>query len=166
MGLLQELKQDVSTHGAYFGVSSWHILRYASIKIMISFRIRKAFPVTDSLLMSLERIFWGIEISRHANLGSVIFLHPVGVVIGSGVSVGDRTVFNGSNTLGSRYRPRTRELSGGPKLGKNVELGSGAKVLGSISVGNNVLIGANAVVITPLPSNCIAVGVPAKHKPL
>lgn len=166
MGLLHEIKQDVLTHKAYFGVSAHRALRFPSLKILISFRLRRAtrrWPLLNSFLQTIECLFWGIEISPHARLGSVIFLHTVGIVIGSGSVVGDGTVFNGGNVLGNRFRQRAKELSGCPKLGKNVEIGCGAKILGSITVGNNVQIGANAVVITNIPSNSVAIGIPAKH---
>jgi serine O-acetyltransferase len=54
------------------------------------------------------------------------------------------------------------ENSGCPKLGDRVFIGPGAKILGSISIGNDVAIGANAVVTKDLPDNAVAVGVPAK----
>ena len=169
MGLLHEIKQDILAHKTYFGVSTSRAFRFPSLKILISFRLRRAtsrrgISWVNSFLQSIECLFWGIEISPHAQLGSVIFFHTVGVVIGSGSTVGDGTVFNGGNVLGNRYRQRTKELSGCPKLGKNVQIGCGAKILGSITVGNNVQIGANAVVITNIPSNSVAVGIPAKHR--
>jgi serine O-acetyltransferase len=53
-----------------------------------------------------------------------------------------------------------------PVIGNNVDIGAGAKLLGRITIGDNVLIGANAVVIRDVPSNSIAVGVPATVRPL
>jgi serine O-acetyltransferase len=52
-----------------------------------------------------------------------------------------------------------------PAVGNNVDFGTGAKVLGPISIGNNVMIGANAVVITDVPDDCVATGIPAVIKP-
>jgi serine O-acetyltransferase len=52
-----------------------------------------------------------------------------------------------------------------PVIGNNVDIGAGAKVLGPIKVGDNVVIGANAVVIRDVPDDCIAAGVPAVNKP-
>jgi len=52
-----------------------------------------------------------------------------------------------------------------PQLGDNVDVGAGAKLLGNIRIGNHVRIGANAVVVTDVPDNSIAVGVPAVIKP-
>ncbi len=70
------------------------------------------------------------------------------------------------------YRQKLAALPGGygawysaPQFGHNVDIGAGAKVLGNITIGDNVLIGANAVVITDVPANSIAVGVPAVIKP-
>ena len=52
-----------------------------------------------------------------------------------------------------------------PQIGDRVDIGAGAKLLGPIRIGNDVLIGANAVVLTDVPDNCIAVGVPARVRP-
>jgi serine O-acetyltransferase len=52
-----------------------------------------------------------------------------------------------------------------PKIGNNVDIGAGAKLLGPITVGNDVIVGANAVVIRDVPDNSIAVGIPAVIKP-
>jgi serine O-acetyltransferase len=49
-------------------------------------------------------------------------------------------------------------------IGDNVDIGTGAKVLGPITIGNNAVIGANAVVLTDVPENCVAVGIPATIK--
>jgi len=170
MGLLLDIKQDAQLTKRYYGVSSlWEVLKFSSFMILVSYRIRRTvshkIPFVHSVLQTIERIVWGIEISPLAQLDSVIFLHSVGIVIGPSV-VGYGTVFSGGNTLGSRYRPRTRDVAVIPKIGKNVQIGCGAKILGSITVGNNVQIGANAVVITNIPNNRIAVGVPAKHRAL
>ena len=148
MGLLSEIKQDVLAHKAFFSVSTHRAFRFFSLKILISFRIRcfaqrASIPLINAILGAMERILWGIEISPLAKLGSVIFLHSVGIVIGSGSVVGNNTVFNGGNVLGNRYRQRTKALSGCPKIGKNVHIGCGAKILGSITIGNNVHIGCN-----------------------
>jgi serine O-acetyltransferase len=52
-----------------------------------------------------------------------------------------------------------------PQIGDHVDIGTGAKLLGNIRIGNRVAIGANAVVLTDVPDDCIAVGVPATIKP-
>lgn len=87
--------------------------------------------------------------------------HPVGVVIGSGVSIGDNVTLYQNTTLGGR-----RMGDGGgtkyPSIGNNVVVFAGAVILGDIRIGNNAVIGANAVVLSDVPDNATAVGVPAR----
>ena len=74
---------------------------------------------------------------------------------------GDDCVIRNGVTVGLRntgYR-------GSPVLGNRVDIGTGAKILGPIRIGDDVQIGANAVVLTDVPSNCIAIGVPARVLP-
>ncbi|WP_008310301.1 serine O-acetyltransferase [Leptolyngbya sp. PCC 6406] len=70
----------------------------------------------------------------------------------------DRTVrvFTPQVTLGHKDR------SGRPQIGNNVRVTAGAKVLGNIHIGDNVTIGANAVVVKDVPENCVVVGIPAR----
>jgi len=166
--MLEKIKQDYISHRNYYGVSGLKLFKFSSPKIMLSFRIRTAFkqkgiPLINPLMARIERIVWGIEISSKAKLGSVIFLHSIGVVIGANSVIGDGTVFSGSNTIGTRYQ--AGKSASTPIIGKNVQIGCGARILGSITIGDNVEIGANAVVIRSVPSDSIALGVPAHIKP-
>jgi serine O-acetyltransferase len=87
--------------------------------------------------------------------------HSGGIVVSGFASFGDNCRIRNGVVIGlSRV-----EDPCAPQFGDNVDIGAGAKVLGNIRIGNNVLIGANAVVITDVPSNSIAVGVPAIIKP-
>ena len=168
--LFAELKKDFETHRKYCGYSSyWRVLRLPSIKILISYRIRTkarqlGIPLVSPLLALLERILWGIELATDIQLGSVIILHPVGVVIGFGAALGDGTSLCGSNTIGGRYRTQSEKEEISPQIGKNVQIGCGARILGSVTVGDRVSIGANAVVITDIPADSIAMGIPAKWR--
>jgi serine O-acetyltransferase len=114
------------------------------------------------LLSLFNFFFFGIEIASRCSIGRGLILpHTQGTVIGAW-SIGENaTIFQGV-TLGAReldfsYRPSSR-----PVLGDSVTVGAGAKVLGGISVGSDVQIGANAVVLHSLPSHIVAVGIPAK----
>ena len=85
----------------------------------------------------------------------------MGVVIGETTIIKDDVKMYHGVTLGGRGNESGKRH---PTIGSNVEIGAGAKVLGAIEIGDNVRIGANSVVLQNVPSNRIAVGIPAKIK--
>lgn len=102
---------------------------------------------------------FSVDIHPGAKLGKGILIdHATGLVIGETAVVGDGCSFLHEVTLGG-----TGKATGDrhPKLGNNVMVGCGVKILGNIRIGNNVKIGSNSVVLRPLPDNVTAVGVPA-----
>ena len=101
-----------------------------------------------------------MEIHPAAVLGPGTFIdHGVGVVIGETAVVGrDCTIYQGVTLGGTGKETGKRH----PTVGNNVLIGAGAKVLGSITIGDNCKIAANAVVLQDIPDNCTAVGVPAQ----
>jgi serine O-acetyltransferase len=109
-------------------------------------------------------IFWSLNIALHAcdiSPGSKIgkgfsMDHTVGIVIGSGVNAGNNLRVFQNVTCGTRNGVEY------PKIGNNVTLFSGCFVGGGITIGDNVKVGANAVVLNNIPPNSTAVGVPAK----
>ncbi|MCM8794975.1 MAG: serine O-acetyltransferase [Candidatus Omnitrophica bacterium] len=107
-----------------------------------------------------SRFLTGIEIHPGAKIGKGLFIdHGMGVVIGETTEIGDNvTLFQGV-TLGGTGKERGKRH---PTLGNNVVVGAGAKVLGSFRIGDNVQIGANAVVIKEVPDNSVVVGVPGR----
>ena len=112
------------------------------------------------LLSQAARAATGVEIHPGARLGRRLFIdHGMGVVIGETAVVGDDVVlFHGATLGGKTMRHGKRH----PTLGDHVVVGAGAKILGPVWIGNGAQIGANAVVITDIPADAIAVGVPAK----
>jgi len=108
------------------------------------------------------QIVAGIELPCEVVLGkNFIIDHSSGIVISGYARFGDDCRIRNGVVVGLG---RVDE-PGAPSIGNNVDIGTGAKVLGRITVGDNVLIGANAVVIRDVPANSIAVGVPAIVKP-
>jgi serine O-acetyltransferase len=106
---------------------------------------------------------YGCYISEKATIAdSVEFRHPNGIVIGEGVTIGEKVVIYQQVTLGGG-RAGDQALNNYPSIGCNCVLFSGSKILGAISVGDNSIVGANAVVISTVPENSVAVGVPAKY---
>jgi serine O-acetyltransferase len=112
------------------------------------------------LLSQLVRGITGIEIHPGARIGRRLFIdHGMGVVIGETAEVGDDVVmFHGVTLGGTSMRHGKRH----PTVGNRVMIGTGAKVLGPVYVGDDARIGANAVVVHDVPPGASAVGVPAK----
>lgn len=114
-------------------------------------------PGLNHLLRRLQTVVFGIELGNDIALGrGVFFVHPIGVVVGGDSRVGNRVRFMGSNTVG------TAKENGHPVIEDDVVLGAGARVLGPIRVGARAVIGANAVVLSDIPPDSAAVGMPAR----
>jgi serine O-acetyltransferase len=112
------------------------------------------------LVSQTARFLTGIEIHPGATLGPGLFIdHGMGVVIGETAEVGaDVTMYHGV-TLGGVSLERTKRH---PTIGDRVTIGAGAKILGPITVGDDSRIGANAVVVRPVPPRSVVVGVPGQ----
>ncbi len=112
------------------------------------------------LISQLVRFFTGIEIHPGAKIGRGVMIdHGMGVVIGETAEVGDGCTIYQNVTLGGTGKDKGKRH---PTIGKNVMIGSGAKVLGPFTVGDNSKIAANAVVLREVPPNSTCVGVPAR----
>ena len=105
--------------------------------------------------------FWtGIEIHPGATIGHRLVIdHGMGIVIGETAEIGDDCLLYQGVTLGGTGKEKGERH---PTLGNNVLVGSGAKVLGPFTVGDNARIAAGAVVLSEVPANATAVGVPAR----
>ena len=102
----------------------------------------------------------GVEIHPGATIGKGLVIdHGMGVVIGETTVIGDNCLIYQNVTLGGTGKEHGKRH---PTLGNNVMVGAGAKVLGPFKVGDNSRIAAGAVVLTEIPPNCTAVGVPAR----
>jgi len=124
--------------------------------------IRLPCSILYKLLKLISEILTGIDLPCEAKLGRRFRIdHFGGIVISGDAEFGDDCVIRNGVTVGLRHTGQR----GAPVIGNRVDMGAGAKVLGSIRIGDDVAIGANAVVITDVPSNSIAVGVPAKIRP-
>jgi serine O-acetyltransferase len=106
----------------------------------------------------LLRFFTGIEIHPAAEIGRRFFIdHGMGVVIGETAIVGDDVTLYQGVTLGGTGKEHGKRH---PTIGDNVVIGTGARVLGNIRIGENCRIGANSVVLRSVPDNSTVVGVP------
>ncbi len=106
------------------------------------------------------RFMTGIEIHPGAQIGHGFFIdHGMGVVIGETAEIGDNcTLYHGVTLGGTSWAKEKRH----PTLGDNVVIGSGAKVLGPFTVGDNSKIGSNSVVVKEVPESATVVGIPGK----
>ena len=113
------------------------------------------FPFTYATLL-LNKWLNGCVIGAGATFGKgLILMHPVGIVINSKVTGGEKVIIESGVVIGD-------EKGKAPVIGDNVFIGAGAKIVGGISIGDNVKVGANAVVVKDVPSNVTVVGIPAK----
>ena len=107
-----------------------------------------------------SRFFTGIEIHPGATIGRRFFIdHGMGVVIGETTEIGDDVLIYKGVVLGGTALEKKKRH---PTLGNNVIIGSNAIVLGAIKIGDNARIGAGSVVLQDIPPNATAVGVPAR----
>lgn len=124
--------------------------------------LRKAMSLTYKILFKLVQILTGIELPCEARVGrNFVIDHAGGVVVSGYARFGDNCRIRTGVVVGLK----NIEQPCAPDIGDNVDVGAGAKLLGPIRIGNNVSIGANSVVISDIPDDCIAVGIPAKWKP-
>ena len=117
-------------------------------------------PILPRLLSQINRSLTGIEIHPGAKIGRKVFIdHGMGVVIGETAEIGDNCLLYQGVTLGGTGKSHGKRH---PTLKKNVVIGAGAKILGSITVGANTRIGAGSVVVRSVASNSTVVGVPGR----
>ena len=149
------------------------ILSYPGVKAVLFHQIAHFFSVAKFNLIArvisqFSRFLTGIEIHPAAKIGKNFFIdHGMGVVIGETSEIGDNVTIYHMVTLGgispSINSDNQRQVKRHPTLKDNVVIGSGAQVLGPITVGENAKVGANAVVTKDVPANAVMVGIPAKN---
>ena len=166
VNMFKSLKEDIANIQENDPASPSFIevmILYPCVHAMISHRIahklynRKRF-FTARLISQISRFFTGIEIHPGAKIGKKFFIdHGMGVVIGETAEVGDNVTIFHQVTLGGTGKDKGKRH---PTVGNNVFIGSGAKLLGPINVGDNVKIGCNAVVLNDFDSDMTVVGIP------
>ena len=149
------------------------VLTYPGAKAVFFHKIANFFAIAKfhlvaRIISQLSRFLTGIEIHPRANIGKNLFIdHGMGVVIGETSEIGDNVTIYHMATLGgispSVNSNEQRNIKRHPTLKDNVVVGSGAQILGPVTVGKNAKIGANAVVTKDVPENAVMVGIPAKN---
>lgn len=164
LGLWEQIKEDWITHGRDWtkpGFQAVVVQRFGVWRMQIkSLIVRAPFSFLYRMFYRKIRNTYGIELPYTVLLGRrVIVEHQHGIVIHGNSVIGDDCIIRQGVTIGNRYLDQPFEA---PKLGKRVNIGAGAKILGNVTIGDDVCIGANAVVISDIPSGQTVVGIPAK----
>jgi serine O-acetyltransferase len=117
-------------------------------------------PLIPRVISQISRFLTGVEIHPGAKIGRRFFIdHGAGVVIGETAEIGDDCLLYQGVTLGGTGNEKGKRH---PTLGNHVVVGTGAKVLGSIRIGDDVKIGAGSVVVHPVPEGSTVVGIPGR----
>jgi serine O-acetyltransferase len=139
------------------------LLTYGGVQALLAHRVAHALhdtgvPLAPRLLANATRVATGVEIHPAARIGEGPFIdHGTGVVIGETAQIGDNvTLYQGVTLGGTGFQRGKRH----PTVGHDVVVGSGAKLLGPIEVGDRAKIGANSVVIHDVPADSTVVGNP------
>ncbi|NER19684.1 MAG: serine acetyltransferase [Symploca sp. SIO1C2] len=172
--MLDDFKADIKRY-ELLGINPWFIILITrqGLWIMNHYRFSRwvhhqiHFPVIRQVLkilciiwQKLIEIITGCEFPNRAEIGKGLYMpHPVGITIHTDAKLGENCNLGQHVTIGVGGRGENRGI---PKLGDRVFVGPGACIFGSITIGNDVAIGANAVVTKDLPDNAVAVGIPAK----
>ena len=141
------------------------LLLYSGVHAIVAYRVAHRLHTGGHTfcaraISQAARFVTGIEIHPGAKIGrGLVIDHGMGVVIGETAEIGDNCTLYQGVTLGGTGKDIGKRH---PTLGNNVLVGAGAKVLGPFTIGDNTKIAANAVVLTEMPENCTAVGIPAR----
>jgi len=166
--VLKEVSCDVSSarerDPAARGIGTLEILTgWAGVQALLAHRVAHALwesevPLVPRAIAYTSRAITGVEIHPAATIGSDFFIdHGSGVVIGETAEIGDRVTLYQGVTLGGTGFARGKRH---PTLDDDVTVGSGAKLLGPVTVGRNAKVGANTVVIEDVPPQTTVVGNP------
>jgi len=166
--MLKKIRQDInSVFQRDPAARTWLevLVNYPGLHAIWGYRIAHWFWqhhlfLCGRMFSQLIRWLTGIEIHPGAQIGERLFIdHGMGVVIGETTEIGsDVTLYHGVTLGGTSLQKGKRH----PTIGNRVVIGAGAKVLGAIIIGDDSRIGANAVVVKPVPENSVVVGVPGQ----
>ncbi len=163
------IRSDISTiklKDPAAGSSLSIILTYNGMHAVWAYRVSHLFwnlklKIIARIISSITRVFTGVEIHPGATIGKNLFIdHGQGVVIGETAEIGNNVLIYHQVTLGGTGNQKEGRRH--PSVCDNVMIAAGAKILGSIHIGTNSKIGANAVVLKNVPANATAVGMPAR----
>jgi serine O-acetyltransferase len=167
-GVFKHLREDIQTvFERDPAAKSWLevLLCYPGVHALLGHRINhwlykhRCFLLAR-ILSQISRFFTGIEIHPGAKIGRRFFIdHGSGVIIGETAEIGDDVTLYQGVTLGGTGKEKGKRH---PTIGNRVMISAGAKILGSITIGDNAKVGAGAVVLREVPPNTTVVGVPGR----
>lgn len=160
------LREDHRAHDRDWtrpGFRAVAVCRFGAWRMTIRSRLlRVPFSIVYRGMYRRVRNVYGIELPYTVELGRrVVFEHQHGIVIHGEAKIGDDCIIRQGVTLGNRHLDAPHDA---PALGRRVNVGAGAKILGGVRVGDDAVIGANAVVLCDVPPGALAVGIPATIK--
>jgi serine acetyltransferase len=166
--LVAQIREDWQSHGRDWtlpGFRAVAVHRFGNWRMGINPKLARApFSILYRMMFRVVRNRYGIELPYTAQVGRrVVFEHQHGIVIHGQAQIGDDCVIRHQVTLGNRHLGYPGDA---PRLGRGVNVGAGAKILGAVSIGDGAAIGANAVVLHDVPAGASAVGVPARVLPV
>jgi serine O-acetyltransferase len=161
--MFQNIREDWRTYDRQLfrqGLWTMAVYRYGRWRYAIAWRwLRLPFSLLYKVLKVVSEVLTGIELPCETTLGRRFRIdHFGGIVISGDAVFGDDCLIRNGVTVGLKHAGQR----GAPVIGNRVDIGAGAKILGAIHIGDDVQIGANAVVLVDVPSNSIAVGIPAR----
>lgn len=159
----RDIKYDWQANSRSINIAGFRVLlvyRFGKWRMTIKSKLlRMPFSFLYRQMEKHVRFKYGIELPYTASLGNhVTFEHQHGIVIHGNAVIGDHCVIRQGVTIGNRTNSAPYDA---PVIGNNVSIGAGAKILGKITIGDNAIIGANAVVIKDVADGITVVGVPA-----
>jgi serine O-acetyltransferase len=164
LSLWQQVKEDWIAHGRDWtkpGFRAVAVQRFGVWRMTLKPKLlRMPFSLIYKSLYRKIRNAYGIDLPYTVQLGRrVIIEHQSCIIVHGYSTIGDDCVIRQGVTIGNRYLNQPLDT---PQLGARVNVGAGAKILGKITIHDDVNIGANAVVLANIPAGKTAVGIPAK----
>jgi serine O-acetyltransferase len=162
ISFLELIREDYSTHESHFlpGFLILALHRFGNWRMGIRIRLfRLPFSLLYKVLFPIFTIWFGIKLSYTVRVGRRVKIEHFGGMILGAREIGHDVTIRQNTTFGIATKSR---LNGKPVIGDRVEIGTGAIILGNVTVGHDSVIGANAVVISDIPPFSLAVGIPAK----
>lgn len=164
--MFDNIRADLRAHGGDWGAQGfWALVVYRFGRWRYRVKpalLRKIFSLLYKIAFKFTQIITGIELPCEVEIGhNFVIDHFGGIVISGYSKFGNNCRIRNGVVVGLRRVDQPCA----PVIGNNVDIGAGAKVLGPIKIGDDVVIGANAVVIQDVPDHCIAAGVPAVIRP-
>jgi serine O-acetyltransferase len=163
-GLWSLIAEDYRAHGCDWtrpGFRTMAVYRFGVWRMSLRVGLlRKLFGLLYWPAFRRCRNVYGIELPYSARIGRRVVIEHQGAIVVHGMTeIGDDTIVRQGCTFGIR---RLDRLNDAPVVGRSVNIGAGAAILGAINVGDGAMIGANAVVLEDVPAGALVVGVPAR----